>query len=188
MFEISFYNLWLPFVLGYALIWGLMGFVDNRRGNKIEDREEYGYNNKVIQFIRGFLPTLGLIIISLFVPVVTSWLFIPGLILYAVGIIVNFIAIISFRRVKTGLNIGGIYGYSRNPMYVGGIFFITGLNLMSISSNIMSLFFLTSSLVWIITVHLHVLQEEKYLTNKYGQVFEKYLNMVPRYVGFIKKY
>jgi protein-S-isoprenylcysteine O-methyltransferase Ste14 len=185
MLKFNLTNLCLPFILGYALIWGMMIYVDKLRGVKIEDEEQYR-NSGSERFMLGFLPTLVLMIISFFVPLGSGVFLVTGFILYGLGIIIYILAGISFLKSASGLNINGIYCYSRNPMYVGGIIFIAGLNVMSWAYEVINYVFLFLTLVWIVTVHFHVLHEERFLSEKYKQSYEDYIKRVPRYLGYIK--
>lgn len=187
MSEFSMINLYLPFILGYSLIWGTMVFVDSKRDEKIEDRDQYKNGDRWIRFVRGFVPTMILIIISFFIPLAKDVLLITGLLFYALGIFIFLVTNLSFLKVSSGLNTNGLYRYSRNPMYIGGVIFILGLNIMSWSTEMINYLFLFFSIVWIVIIHLHVLGEEKFLLNKYGESYIRFSKNTPRYLGIIKK-
>lgn len=185
-FNISWLNLWFPFVLGYGLIWIYMITVNKKRGSQIEDSDGYKEVRKSHTFLLGFLPTVVLFVAALFVPMASGIALIFGLIIYIVGLLINLIAMQSFISVKSGLNDQGIYKYSRNPMYVGGILFVFGLNVIGWSDIVMSLVFLFCSLLWVLSVHLNVLTEERFLSGKYGEEYKDFSKRVPRYIGIIK--
>jgi hypothetical protein len=72
---------------------------------------------------------------------------------------------------------GGIYAYTRNPMYLGHIIFLTGLT-----------FTLKSWLAAVITIvvaiwfHCRVLSDEKKLAQRLGQPYIDYANSVKRWI------
>lgn len=83
---------------------------------------------------------------------------------------------------KTELVTTGIYKYSRNPAFLGFDLMYIGVLLMYL--NALTLVF---SIFAIITLHLQILQEEKYLTATFGKEYLKYKSRVFRYFGNSKK-
>lgn len=79
---------------------------------------------------------------------------------------------------KTKLVTSGIYRYSRNPAFLGFDFMYVGLLLMyfNLSMCVVSAFA-------IIMLHLQILQEERYLTENYGEAYREYRKHVFRYLG-----
>ena len=185
--EIGICNLWLPFFLGYAMIWYYMIIVDKKRGSKIEDEELHKSENRISLFVKGFLPTLVLLIVSIFTPISFGYLFVPGSVLYLTGITIVILALRSFMKTDSGLNTKSIYRFTRNPMYVGGFGFIAGINLMGDFESHSFWLFLVLTLIWSATVHFHVLQEEEFLKKKYKDEYINFCLKVPRYLGVIKK-
>lgn len=185
--EVGFWNLWLPFLLGHAVIWASMAWADRKRGKPIEDPEIYKLADKKRMFLLGYLPFIALLIGAIFVPINIGTLFWIGLLIFASGIIMNVISMYSFAQFKGGLNTTGIYRYSRNPMYVGGFLFVLGLNLMGWSISLANAIFWILSILWVAATHWGVLQEEAFLESKYGNSFREYMKKVPRYVGIPKK-
>jgi protein-S-isoprenylcysteine O-methyltransferase Ste14 len=47
--------------------------------------------------------------------------------------------------------------------------------------------FLLCALIWIVTWHFGVIEEERFCLEKYGGVYGEYLNRTPRWIGFAKK-
>lgn len=79
---------------------------------------------------------------------------------------------------KTELVTGGIYKFSRDPVFLGFDFMYIGVLLMYF--NPLTLLF---SLFAIVMLHLQILQEEKYLTATFGKEYEEYRKRVFRYLG-----
>lgn len=79
---------------------------------------------------------------------------------------------------KTELVTNGIYKFSRNPAFLGFDFMYAGVLLMYF--NPLTAVF---SLFAAVTLHLQILQEEKYLTSVFGSSYTAYKSRVLRYLG-----
>ena len=79
---------------------------------------------------------------------------------------------------RTKLVTTGIYRYSRNPAFLGFDFMYVGLLLMYFNLSM-----LVVSAFAIIMLHLQILQEERYLTDNYGESYKAYRKHVFRYLG-----
>ncbi len=79
---------------------------------------------------------------------------------------------------RTKLVTTGIYRYSRNPAFLGFDFMYVGLLLMYFNLSM-----LVVSAFAIIMLHLQILQEERYLTENYGESYKAYRKHVFRYLG-----
>lgn len=78
---------------------------------------------------------------------------------------------------KTELVTNGIYKFSRNPAFLGFDFMYAGVLLMYF--NPLTAVF---SLFAAVTLHLQILQEEKYLTSVFGSSYTAYKSRVFRYL------
>ncbi|MFW5771489.1 MAG: methyltransferase family protein [Spirochaetota bacterium] len=176
-------NLWIYFVTAYAIIWASMIWADKKRGTPIEDPELYSYFNKFQMILVGQAPVLLLLVLSVFIPVQSGPLFTTGISILITGVLLNLVAMYSFASSPGGLNAEGIYRFSRNPMYVGGILLITGLNVMGWSQSIISITFMAISIAWIGIIHWSVLKEESFLLRKYGKPYSEFMKRTSRYIG-----
>ena len=79
---------------------------------------------------------------------------------------------------RTALVTTGIYRFSRNPAFLGFDFMYAGVLLLY--GNPLTLFF---SLFAMITLHLQILQEERYLVQTFGEPYREYCRRVCRYLG-----
>lgn len=79
---------------------------------------------------------------------------------------------------KTELVTNCIYKFSRNPAFLGFDFMYAGVLLMYF--NPLTAVF---SLFAAVTLHLQILQEEKYLTSVFGSSYTAYKSRVFRYLG-----
>jgi len=86
----------------------------------------------------------------------------------------------------TYLIISGPFAFVRNPLYVGNILLYTGIGIMSWSLfpylQIVALSFFA------VQYHFIVLEEEKYLREKFGETYSKYVKIVPRFIPRFNSY
>jgi protein-S-isoprenylcysteine O-methyltransferase Ste14 len=180
-FTIGLFNLWLPFFLGYGLVWLAAGLSGRKvkRGNVGGQADEY--ISKRLMYLFGFYPFLALCLASIFVPIKYGRLCWSGLILFIFGITINIIAVNAFISSSETLNTSGLYRYSRNPMYVANLIYILGLNLMGWAGSLANLVFILLTLFWVGGTHWCVLREEAYLSKKFGEAYLRYKKKTPRY-------
>ena len=78
---------------------------------------------------------------------------------------------------STALVTDGIFGWLRNPMYVGGTLILAGLSVLLASD-----WMLVMTIVFVPVIHVGVVRrEERYLTAKFGEAYRTYMDAVPRY-------
>jgi protein-S-isoprenylcysteine O-methyltransferase Ste14 len=83
-------------------------------------------------------------------------------------------------RPATALITGGIYRWTRNPMYAGGAPVMVGIAII-LALDWLPLLMIPS---WL-TLHYGVVRrEEEYLERKFGVDYKRYRAQVPRYLGF----
>jgi protein-S-isoprenylcysteine O-methyltransferase Ste14 len=181
-FQLGLFNLWFPFLLIYASIWIYMIVINKKTGRQIEDPEIYSILSKQSGFVFGFLPTLLLFAVSIFVPIQFGRYFNIGVLLAIIGSIINLMCFNSFANNPNPLNTKGIYKYSRNPMYVSGLLVFSGIVLMGFENGIVSYIFIFFFLIWILSTHYMVIMEERFLTKKYGDEYLEYKKKVRRYL------
>jgi protein-S-isoprenylcysteine O-methyltransferase Ste14 len=77
-----------------------------------------------------------------------------------------------------GLVTGGVFGLSRNPIYVA-------LDAIALAAFLISgsLYFLASGLVVMIAIHVQIRREERFLAGAFGEEYARYRSRVPRYLG-----
>jgi protein-S-isoprenylcysteine O-methyltransferase Ste14 len=73
----------------------------------------------------------------------------------------------------------GVFGISRNPIYVA-------LDLIAVSIVLMSgsLYFLLTGLLVMVGIHVQIHREEHFLAGAFGEEYERYRARVPRYLGW----
>jgi len=78
------------------------------------------------------------------------------------------------RLIKTG-----VFSISRNPLYLGCVFVLSGV---SLTTNVLWVAIMLLPSI-IICHYVLILPEEQYLTDKFGEEYREYLNAVPRWFG-----
>lgn len=177
---IKLLNLWVFYALAYAIAFPLRQWANARRGEPIEDPEFLSQHKGVLAAAMAWL--VGGFVIGLFVPIAFGSLFYVGLVFYILGLAIAVLALYSFAH-KDGLVTRGVYRYSRNPNYIGWTVLIFGLSLMGWSSSLWSVIFVVYFVVTIPYFHWTVLLEERYLIQKHGDSYRRYLKETPRYIG-----
>jgi protein-S-isoprenylcysteine O-methyltransferase Ste14 len=78
---------------------------------------------------------------------------------------------------KTSLKIGGLYGLSRNPMYLG-------FDMLTLASMLytLNIFIVILGLYSIIIYHFIIIGEEKFLRERFGKSYSDYFKKVRRYM------
>lgn len=104
--------------------------------------------------------------------------FIMGSVTYGLGIILCVAAVMNFAKpAENGINLNGLYRFSRNPMYVA--YFIYFLGCVIITK---SFILLTILLVFQISTHFIILSEERWCIKKFGEEYISYMKKVRRYI------
>jgi len=176
---IDILNLWLFYVGGYAIVYPLRIWAEKKRGAPFEDPELTSQKRVMIPAAIWMISGL---VISLFVPLNSGLLSYAGLIIAIIGLIIVGVVFHSFAN-QPGLATKGIQRYSRNPNYIGWTTYFLGLTLIGWSESIWSILFLCYLIYTALYLHWNVLQEEVFLSDKYGDSYREYLKRTPRYFG-----
>jgi protein-S-isoprenylcysteine O-methyltransferase Ste14 len=113
-----------------------------------------------------------------------------GVVIAAAGLLVMANGQRALMRLGTNVNplrptlalaTGGVYRFTRNPMYVGGMTVLGGIALI-FTLDWLLLLMIPAALV----LHLGIVsREEQYLERKFGEEYRRYKARSPRYVPFI---
>lgn len=107
-----------------------------------------------------------------------SLYFYLGFICYILGIVLCAISIRCFASPNAeGLNINGIYQFSRNPMYVAYFIYFIGMSLLT-----QSLILLRIVIIFQVSAHWIILSEERWCIKRFGKSYEEYMKKVRRYI------
>lgn len=114
---------------------------------------------------------------------IVSWL---GVVLCLTGVVLFFLTLVSFgKSFRVGIDTNhpdklvttGVFGLSRNPIYVA--FGLVLLGEFLLFSNWILLVYMVAA-IWLF--HRQVLREEGYLKAHYGQQYSEYCHRVRRYL------
>lgn len=104
--------------------------------------------------------------------------FVTGLAVYVLGNILYAASVVDFARPKTnGINLNGLYRFSRNPMYVASFVYFAGCVLLTRSLVLLGLL-----VVYQASTHWIILAEERWCVRQFGEEYVGYMSRVKRYV------
>lgn len=83
---------------------------------------------------------------------------------------------------KQSLKTEGLYGWSRNPVYVVSVIGFIGLGITINSALVYSLL-----VMWALLYLIAPFLEEPWLEGKYGEAFTLYKARVPRFIGLVRR-
>jgi len=180
-FHIGVWNAWV-FVIPMLII----SFSDMRVTAARESGEsgEFQLTRKENRLTYAvFLPMVVSWVYAVFLPLQlgTTWLY-AGLIIYLFGIVFTTVAILNFATSpKKKLITKGLYGASRNPVYVGLLLMQIGLGIAC-----SSWLYLLLTAVLMILFNANSSAEERYCLYMYGDDYRKYMRRTPRWIGIPK--
>ena len=185
-FEIGLWNAWILSVVFYAAAFVPLSMNNEKVEKRIEGEPEGSEQKKVarnVYVITHLIIMPFTLIYSIFLPLqLGTWWFYFGLPIYLLGLVMVLMSSISFSTAPLGEPLSkGVYAISRHPMYFG--FF---LGLVGIGIACASWVFLLCALVWIVSWHFGVVEEERILLEKYGDAYREYMNRTPRWIGMPK--
>ena len=101
-----------------------------------------------------------------------SWLFFAGLFVYVLGLVLCAVSMKNFASPsREGLNVTGIYRFSRNDMLFTGCALLTR-----------SLLLYGLVVIFQISSHWIILSEERWCIGKFGDAYREYMKEVRRYI------
>ena len=106
----------------------------------------------------------------------TVWV-VVGVPLMGVGWVLVALSAVEFAR-RHGPLSGGIYRFSRNPMYVGYFLYFVGIGVATASW-----WYVFLAVVEQIALYWLIRAEERWCLAEYGEAYRRYTREVPRYLG-----
>ena len=178
-------------ILFYAIYFAKM-LAQRKRG--IQTRQLGKGKTGEIRLVEVVLSIATFVIVPIqLLSLIFGWNFAPGF-LRIIGIFLGFAgdflflaAVITMRdswragipsEDKTELISDGIYGYSRNPAFLGFDLMYIGILLAYFNALMLPFTILT-----VVALHLQILQEEKYLSGAFGMEYMNYRERTARYLG-----
>jgi len=184
-FKVGLWNAWL-LMLYLPLLQLMMILVDKavgtaqimkKMGDVPLDKKEKRANTTGMVL----LVLLGLYSIFLPLKLGTVW-FYAGLAIYLLGLAMLATAMVNVATTPLGQPfVGGMYRYSRHPLYVSMFIIWVGVSVASASW-----LFLLLSIVNMGLFAFLVVGEERACLQLYGDEYRQYLNLTPRWIGIPK--
>ena len=177
--KIGWLNGWILLVILY-LIFGilLLAFPKDVRVRLYEyDRSSWSKTRRAFYIIGKLLALICLILI-IFTPLkIRANIFIPGIILFALGLAGFITALFNFKNTSPNQPVArGLYRISRHPQVI--MLFIMSIGIcIAIGSWLVLFIMIVSSLF----LHFRDLAEEKACLERYGDAYRNYIKLVPRY-------
>ncbi len=107
----------------------------------------------------------------------TVW-FNIGLVVYGLGILLCIVSITDFAKpAVNGMNLKGLYRFSRNPIYVAYFIYFLGCVLLTQSFILLAII-----VVFQISAHWIIRSEERWCIEKFGKEYINYMKKVRRYI------
>jgi len=183
-FEIGVWNAWI-FMIIYPLQWLAVVLMPRNTAKRTSQPADFKQDpkGKLTGRITEIL-WIGATLYSIFLPLHmgTVWFYI-GLGAFVIGLVVLVSATLSVVGTPADEPFtGGIYRFSRHPMYLSMIFVYLGVSIAAASW----LFFLLTVTTYFL-LRYQMTQEEKYCCQKFGRFYIDYMGRTPRWIGIVKR-
>jgi protein-S-isoprenylcysteine O-methyltransferase Ste14 len=184
---IGIWNAWILMVILYAAAFVPLA-INGKQSEKRMEGEPTGSEQKkvtrIVNVITHMIIMPFTLIVSIFVPIkVGTWWLYLGLLIYALGVLLVLAFSISFGTAPLGEPLSkGVYAISRHPGYLGFFLAYVGMGMVCASWV-----FLLCALVWIVSWHFGIIEEESMLLEKYGESYQQYMDRTPRWIGLPRK-
>jgi len=122
-------------------------------------------------------------IYSIFLPLKpgTIWLY-AGLLIFILALVMTLMTTFNYAATPLGEPVTrGIYRISRHPIYLSGFVLYAGIGIACASWVL-----LLCAVLWIAFLQVAVPAEERFLLEKYGGAYRKYMDRTPRWIGLPK--
>ena len=185
-FQIGLWNAWIFIALNFSI--PMFASLINKEGvaramGTGENTPQSSRTQKIVLLITHGMIMPATMFYSIFLPLKleTTWPYI-GLPICCLAMIIGFMAGVSFATTPLDAPVTrGIYRISRHPIYFTGFLINLGIGIACASW-----IFLVCALLWIICMGIGVIEEERFLLQKYGDVYQQYLKRTPMWIGIPK--
>ena len=180
-FEIGIWNAWILMLL-LLLPPPILMSIKKGIFRKTESNALLSKTEKRL-FIFSKLVMLSTFVYSVFLPLElgTLWFYV-GLPIYLLGLVMY--AVVTINIVSSPVDqpiTGGLYRYSRHPMYVASFPVLVGAAVSSASW-----LFLLLSILFTVSHFINGIAEERRCLEAYGGSYREYMNRTPRWIGIPK--
>lgn len=184
VFEIGIWNAWILTVVLYAAAFVPLSMNSEIAEKRMEGEPKGSKQSKVARIVHVITHVIIMpftFLYSIFLPLqLGTWWFYAGLLSYLLGLVTVLLVSISFSSAPLDEPLSqGIYAISRHPQYLGFFLAFAGIGIACASWV-----FLLCALVWIVAWRFGVVEEERILSEKYGESYRRYMDRTPRWIGF----
>jgi protein-S-isoprenylcysteine O-methyltransferase Ste14 len=178
--QIGLLNGWLLIALLYLVYGVLLYFFPKDVVARLYDKSGRAKRQRIIIYTGGLLAA-AIFALSILTPLqIGSNYFIPGMMLYGLGLSGFVVALFNFKNTPHNQPVTeGLYRISRNPQQV--MFFFT---FMGVCIAMGSWLALLIQMVSSVLLHTRILAEENTCLERYGESYREYVKSVPRYFLF----
>jgi protein-S-isoprenylcysteine O-methyltransferase Ste14 len=183
-FQLGLWNAWIFVLVGLLtgfVSWAFIGKKPMKKFRTVPNVPKTS-SEKISDKIYPPL-SLASMVYSVFLPIKlgTSWFYI-GLTIWILSLVIGLISFVSFGTTPLdSLVTKGTYRISRNPICLSGFLSNVGIGIACASWV-----FLLYAVVDITLMHISIGAEERFLSEKYGDTYKKYMNKTPRWIGIPK--
>ena len=178
--EMGWLNGWILICLLYLMYGFLLWSFPKDVVARLYDKSGRTRRSKILIYLGSSLAFVYFVLI-IFTPLrIGSRFFIPGIVIFALGLIGFVVALFNFKNSPADQPVtGGLYGISRHPQQL--MFYISFLGICIATSSWLALFIQIISSLFL---HSRILAEEKACLELYGDSYREYMKRVPRYFLF----
>jgi protein-S-isoprenylcysteine O-methyltransferase Ste14 len=180
-FEIGLWNAWILVIPILIISFSDMRATASRESGEAGDFKLTRKENRLTYAV--FLPMVVSWVYAVFLPLQlgTIWLY-SGLFICLFGMIFTSVAILNFATSpKDKVITNGLYRFTRNPTYIGIVLMQIGLGIAC-----SSWLYLLLTVALTILLNANLSAEERYCLYRYGDDYQKYKNVTPRWIGIPK--
>lgn len=182
--EIGVWNAWI-FMIIYPLQWLAVVIIPkhiSERTSHPAEMKKQGTGRRMVIITESTWIVATLY--SIFLPLHTATaLFYVGLGVFVIGLVILVSATLSVTRTAADEPFtGGIYRFSRHPMYLSMILVYMGVSIAAASW----IFFLLTIVTYFLLRH-QMIKEEGYCCEKFGRPYSDYMGRAPRWIGIPRR-
>jgi len=183
-FELGLWNAWIFVLLGLLIGFVSWVFIGKKPMKKFRAVPNVLKTSAEKISEKIYLPlSLASMVYSVFLPIKlgTSWFYV-GLTIWILSMAIGLISFVSFGTTPLDeLVTKGTYRISRNPICISGFLSNVGIGIACTSW-----IFLSYAVVDMTLMHMSIGTEERFLLEKYGDTYKKYMSRTPRWIGILK--
>jgi protein-S-isoprenylcysteine O-methyltransferase Ste14 len=177
-FEIGVWNAWI--FMAYLLL-SFVPFIYIAIKKKVPSIKESGLSGAAKVFAGSSkLLLFPAMVYSVFLPMKlgTLWFFV-GLPVTLIGLVAYTVVLVNWATAPRESHVsGGLYRYSRHPMYIAIFVFLLGLSIATASWVLLLLF-----VVFVVGCVVYAGVEEQSCLESYGDNYRQYMARTPRWIG-----